>query len=248
LNAPISEADVTRFWELFVPLVQGDVRQHLNNLPPVVKAVENKFSRQERRTLYRLLNRFALILVCRLEPHYLHHGGKPKIPVRSYFHLWMLAQHIICTGRQAYLDAVAEPLSVLDHLPQLTDHTGLFALSVFRYEEVIFESQKLRLIQAFQFPHDPAKKQANLEMLRTQDFSALSPVERTFITVAQRVSGFFNLTGTLQGCFQGPEFHQGYPELYPTFEELPSGEVRIASYGTVTVDTPLASELKSLPS
>jgi hypothetical protein len=160
----------------------------------------------------------------------------------------MLAHHIIGHGKQAYLEAVAAPLSVNQYVAQLTDHTGLFALCLFRYEEVTFESQKLRLIQAFQFPHDQAKKQANVEMLKTGDFSALTPVERFFITVAQRVSGFFNIAVTLQSSFQGPEFHQGYPELYPTFEELPSGEVAVAAYGTLTPDTPLASDLKSLPS
>ena len=247
LHAPLSEADVERFWELFVPLVPRDVRQSLDNLPKVVKAVEHTFSRQERHTLYRLLNRFALVLVARLEPLYLHHGGKPQIPVPTYFHLWMLAHHIVCSGKAAYLAAVAEPRSVVDMVPELTDQNGLFALCLFRYEEAIFESQKLRLIEAFQFPHDPVQKRANLEALRRRDFSALPKVQRSILELTMRVSGFFNIAPTLRDSFIGSVFHQGYPELYPTFEELPSGEVVVAALGTVTPDVPLASDIKSLP-
>jgi hypothetical protein len=247
LQAPLSEADVERFWELFVPLVSGEVRQSLDNLPAVVKAVETRFSRQERRTLYRLLNRLALVLVARLEPLYLHHGRKPQIPVPTYFHLWMLAHHIICTGKAAYLAAVAEPLSVVNYIPELTDHTGLFALCLFRYEEAIFESQKLRLIEAFQFPHDPLQKRTNMALLKQRDFSSLPKLQGALLELTLRISGFFNLAPTLRDSFIGPVFNQGYPELYPTFEELPGGEVVVASLGTVTAETPLASDLKSLP-
>jgi hypothetical protein len=247
LKAPLSEADVERFFALFVPLVSDPVRQSLDNLPGVVKAMEDKFSRQERRTFYRLLNRLALVLVARLEPFYLHHGTKPKIPVPTYFHLWMLAHHIVCSGKAKYLAAVAEPLSVIDYIPELTDHTGLFALSLFRYEEAIFESQKLRLIESFVYPHDPVQKRSNLESIRSRDFSAFPKQQQTLLQLTLRISGFFNLLPTLREAFQGPAFHHGYPELYPSFEELPSGEVVVTSYGTVTAETPLASDIKSLP-
>ena len=247
LGAPLSEADVKRFWESFIPLLSGDVRRDLNNLSSVVQVVNERFSRQERRAMYRLLNRFALILVCRLEPLYLHKGNQPEIPVRTYFHLWMLAHHIICTSKEAYLAAVTYPRSVIDVIPDLTNHTGLFALSVFRYEEAVFEAQKLRLIEAFQYPHDPEKKAANAEIMRTEDVSSLPPVEQLFIRVAQRVSGFFNVVATMRECFKAPVFNQGYPELYPTFRELPTGEVIVERYGKLAPNTPLAPDLKSLP-
>lgn len=247
LHAPLSEADVERFWELFVPLVPSETRSSLDNLPGVVKAVEQRFSRQERRMLYRLLNRLALVLVSRLEPLYLHQGRKPQIPVPTYFHLWMLAHHIVCSGKNAYLAAVAEPRSVVSYIPELTDHNGLFALCLFRYEEAIFESQKLRLIEAFQFPHDVVQKRANLDLLRRRDFSGLPKLQRSILELTLRVSGFFNVAPTLRDSFIGPAFDQGYPELYPTFEELPSGEVVVSALGTVKDDTPLASDVKSLP-
>jgi hypothetical protein len=246
-DGAFNAVDVSRFWSEFMPLITGDVRTQLGNLPKTVEQVQQRFSRAERRSWYRLLNRFALVLVARLEPLYLHRGGKPEIPVRTYFHLWMLAHHIMCTSREAYLAAIAEPRSVTAYLPQLTNHTGLYALSVFRYEELVFESQKLRLIEAFQYPHDPAKKRANAQMLKTENFDGLPGVERLFITLAQRVSGFFNIVPTLREQFIGPEFDHGFPELYPTFRELPTGEVTVEAYAELSPGRPLAPDLKSLP-
>jgi hypothetical protein len=245
-DGELSPNEVQRFWNDFMPLISGDHRRDLSTLPAVVDAVKHKFSRSERRALYRLLNRFALILVARLEPLYLHHGAKPEIPVRTYFHLWMLAHHIMSTSRDAYVAAVANPRAVIDHIPNMTNHTGLFALGVFRYEEFVFESQKLRLIEAFQHPHDPAKKRATAEIVRSENFESLPKVEQFFVRFGQRVSGFFNISMTLRDHFVGPQYDQGYPELYPVFRELESGEVVTAAYGTIG-DRPIAPDLKSLP-
>jgi len=247
LGTSWSADDVERFWRELVPFIGGDARQNLDNLPDVVEQVEQRFTRQERRQWYRMLNRFALILVTRLEPLYLHRGRKPEIDVPTYFHLWMLAHHIIGEGQAAYLAAVAEPRSVSAYIPALTNDTGLFALGLFRYEESVFEAQKLRLIETYTYPHDPARKAANAEVLRSGDLSGLPPVERWFIEVAQRVSGFFNVVQTLRERFQGPRFARGYPELYPTFRELPNGEIECVRYGALSADTPVASDIKSLP-
>jgi hypothetical protein len=46
--------------------------------------------------------------------------------------------------------------------------------------------------------------------------------------------------------FKGPAFHRGFPELYPTFEELESGDIRLASYTYPKPGDPLAPDLKSL--
>ena len=36
----------------------------------------------------------------------------------------------------------------------------------------------------------------------------------------------------LRDAFKGPRFDQGYPELFPLFEQLESGEVVVKSYRT----------------
>ena len=208
-----------------MPLIGGPVRTSFDTLPDVVQQVRTRFDRRRQRALYRLLDRFALILVARLEPLYLHRGFKPLIPVRTYFHLWMLAHHMIGCGRDAYLAAFARPESIKSHIPDMTTQTGLYALAVFRLEEITFEAQKLRLIESMMYPHDPATKRANAEKLMQDTLDGFTPLERVFVRTSRSISGFFNIAPVVRESFKGPRFDHGYPERYPTFRELDSGEV-----------------------
>ena len=110
-------------------------------------------------------------------------------------------------------------------MPALTNQTGLYALSIFRFEEMIFEAQKLRLIEAFTYPHDAASKAIMDARLRDETLASSPPFERFVFRIAQQVAGFFSLVPAIREAFKGPRFDQGYPEQYPTFEELDSGEV-----------------------
>jgi hypothetical protein len=243
----LQAGDVQRFWDELVPMLTAADRSSFQSLPPVVAGVRARFDRKQLRVFYRLLNRFALILVARLEPHYFYRGFKPPIPAQTYFHLWMLAHHIIAQGQAAYLAAVADPLSCNAQLATLTNHNGLYCLSVFRFEEMCFEAQKLRLITSVVYPHDPAAKRELADKLRAQNFEQLPRAERAFVKLAQTVSGFFCVMNDIRDGFIGPEFHHGFPELYPTFEELDSGDIRVAGYSYPDPNTPLAPDLKSLP-
>ena len=51
---------------------------------------------------------------------------------------------------------------------------------------------------------------------------AQMPVLRS---IAERFAGFFSLMPVLRDSFIGAPFDQGYPERYPRFEQLESGEV-----------------------
>lgn len=223
--------DVERFWNEFVPLIGSPTRDSFDNLPETVEEMKQRFERRANRANYRLLNRFAMILVARLEPLYLHRWLNPLVPANTYFHLWMLAHHIIGNGKEAYLAAVADPPSVAAYLPSLTAQTGLYALCVFRFDEVTFEAQKLRLITSFVAPHDLEAKRA-----MAHDIEALPPTERKLARFAQKVSGFFNVMPVIRDNFKGPRFDRGYPELYPSFRELDSGEVVLRAYATRSGD------------
>jgi hypothetical protein len=246
-ESELSRADVELFWNDFVPMIAGSTRERFDNLPQTVQAVRSRFSRKQRRTLYRLLGRLSLVLVAKLEPLYLHQGLSPQIPVRTYFHLWMLVQHVIGCGRDAYLAVVAEPLSVNAHVPDMSNESGLFPLCVFRFEEVTFDAQKLRLLESYFHPHDPAEKRRIHAQLRDEDESALSPIEQRIARLGRRVSGLYSLMPHIRESFRGPGFDHGYPELYPEFVELPSGEVTVARYAQLPDDVVLAPDIKSLP-
>ncbi|HKU41768.1 MAG TPA: lipase maturation factor family protein [Polyangiales bacterium] len=246
-DGALTRDDVARFWREFVPLLNGPERNDFATLPAMERRMREMFSRSERRALYRLLGRFSLILVARLEPLYLHQGFNPQIPVRTYFQLWMLAQHVIGNGLSAYQAAVQQPESVVDYIPQMTTQTGLYALALFRFEELVFEAQKLRLIASFVHPHDPEQKRVMAEKFRTRNFDDLPKADKFFVSVAQRVSGFYNVVSDLREAFIGPEYDRGYPEVYPEFRELADGTVVLVRYGAVPGDRPLAKDLKDLP-
>jgi hypothetical protein len=248
LNAPaLSADDVERFWNEFVPLFAGDTRADFDTLPNTVSTLRSRFTRKQRRALYRLLGRFSLILVSRLEPLFLHRGWKPLIPVPTNFQLWMLVQHIIGCGRDAYLAAVAAPLSAGSYVPALTTETGMYALALFRFEEMTFDAQKLRLLEAYFHPHDAAKKRAAAVRMKAQDLSAYSRNEQLSERIGRSLFGLLSALPHLREAFRGASFDQGYPELYPSFAELASGDVIVGEYKTLP-DSPLAPDLKSVHS
>ena len=166
-----------------------------------------------------------MLLVARLEPHYLDQGFKSEIPAKTYFHLWMVAAHIIGNGREAYLAAMTDPLSVKEPLSVMTTETGLYLMSIFRFEQMTFEAQKLRLITAIAPPHDEEAKRRFATS--TEGFTK---TEKTFNEIGQVMSGFFCVMPTIRENFKGPGFDHGFPELYPSFEQLDSGAVVVRAY------------------
>jgi hypothetical protein len=243
----LSAQEVETFWNELVPLVSMADRSTFETVPGVVDQVRTRFDRRERRSLARLLGRFSLILVARLEPLYLYRGGKPLIPAQTYLHLWMLAHHIIAQGKSVYLHALEHPESWSKHLAAMTNQSGLFLLSVFKFEEMCFEAQKLRLINSVVHPHDPAAKRVIAEKLRNASLESLPKVERLMIGLVRTISGYFCVMSDIRDSFIGPAYDQGFPELYPTFEELDSGEIRLKSYAYPKPGEALAPDLKSLP-
>ncbi|HEY2736526.1 MAG TPA: hypothetical protein VGI70_21145, partial [Polyangiales bacterium] len=243
----LSANDVERFWSELVPLIASPNRDSFDSLPGTVQTWRERFGRRERRAQYRLLQRFSLILVARLEPLFLHRGQKPLIPVKTYFHLWMLVQHIVGSGRAAYLAAVADPQSVGLHVPELTSQSGLYALSLFRFDETTFDAQKLRLLEAYFHPHDQAKKRANHERNKAEDLSAYPITEQRAEQIGRAAFGLVSLMPVIRENFRGPDFDKGYPELYPVFVEHKGGDVVVGEYKRPG-DVVLAPDLKSVRS
>jgi hypothetical protein len=223
---------VRRFWGDLQPLLSGPVRESFEHVPEVVRVLHERFDRDERRALERLLGRYALCLVARFEPLYLHRGRRPLLPVPTYFHLWLLAHHIIGSGPDAYRRVFAEPLRAVDFIPELTPQSGLCALALFRYDALRFEAQKLRLVESFTHPHDAAQKLALADRLRRRDFEGMSAGERFALRVAFRVSGYFHVLPAIRESFQGPRFEPEHPERYPRFSEDEAGEIRLDPGGS----------------
>jgi hypothetical protein len=249
LGAPtLSNTDVERFWRDLVPLIGTPARENLETAAETVSELQRLFTRKEQRAQYRLLNRFALILVSRFEPLFLHRAWRPLLPVRSYFHLWMLAHYIIGCGRDAYLAALKDPMSAAQYIPALTAHNGLYALALFRLEDMTFDAQKLRLLEVYFHPHDVPKKRAIHARMKAEDLSPYPLVEQRSERIGRSLFGLVSVWPHLREAFRGPRFDHGYPELYPVFDELDSGAVIVGSYPPVPEGTVLADDLKSVPS
>jgi hypothetical protein len=60
------------------------------------------------------------------------------------------------------------------------------------------------------------------------------------------MSGLYSLMPHLREAFKGPGFDHGYPELYPVFEELPSGDVVVKHHTYPEPGMKLAPDLKSV--
>ncbi|MET0384304.1 MAG: hypothetical protein ABW321_00020, partial [Polyangiales bacterium] len=187
----LTAADVDLFWGEFLPMISAADRSTFNSLPPLVAAVRKRFNRKQRRVLARVAGRFSLIMLARFEPAYLYRGSKPQIPAPTYLQLWMLTQHIITQGKHVYLAALADPAQWNVQLADMTTQTGLYLHSTFRFEEMCFEAQKLRLLQSVAYPHDPAEKQLIAQKHRETDLEKLSKGERVVISLARTLSGFF---------------------------------------------------------
>ncbi|MDH5671939.1 MAG: lipase maturation factor family protein [Myxococcales bacterium] len=220
----LSAADVELFWNEVVPMVGLEQRDDFDTLPDLVAELRQRYDRPTQRRLYRVLCRLSMVLTAKLEPLYLGRGLKPLIPAKTYFHLVMLTHHIIGKGRDAYLAACADPRSVAEQLPELSTQTGLYYLGLFRFESLVFEAQKLRLITAIMPPHDAEEKRRMVE-----GTAELNDFEQLVARLAGAFSGFFDVMPVIRQSFKGPRFDQGYPELYPTFEQLETGEVMLQS-------------------
>jgi hypothetical protein len=138
----------------------------------------------------------------------------------------MLAQHTIGKGKDAYLAAMKDPQSLIAEVPAMTVQTGMYYFSLFRYEAVVQDIQKMRLLTILSAPYDEDKKREVLAM----NPDDLTGFPGKLHKIAKMFSGYYCITPVLIQNFKGPRFDRGYPELYPTFKELETGEIVVKAY------------------
>jgi hypothetical protein len=223
----LSAADVARFWDELVPLVGSQQYRGLDAAPELVAAVRARWDRRQQRALSRLLGRFTLLLLARWEPLYLGRGNAPLVAADSYFELCLLAHHVIGQGRDAYLRRFADPASASDELSAQTPWTKLRYLVTFRFESLVMDAQKLRMLEALMPPYERETKTG----IVPKPPPAATPQPEAAGQIAKLVSGFFALMPVLRESFQGPRFDHGYPEVRPTFRLLRDGEIVVVDSG-----------------
>jgi len=209
----LTAEDVRRFWDDFLPRIAAFGRDDWSNFAELMQALREQYSAKELRNFARVHGRLSYLLLARFEPYFEGCWFQPKIPVKNYFALGMLTSDVIARGKAIYDKAYAEPLSVVAIAEELTVARGLFLIGVFRYDAMVLEAQKLRLLQAIMEPSGRRSTPAE------QKF------EKTLEGIGERVFAIAPLTPFLREQFKGPAYEQGYPEQYPKFCLLPSAAV-----------------------
>ncbi len=209
-----------RFWDEFIAAVQAQDRTTWASLPDLVHSLRARYSREDLVAFERLLGRYSFALSLGLDPLFFDAGflvvfglTKPKLDVKSYFHLQMLCHLVICEGRARFESVIAEPMRAAELVPTLTVASGYYCAGIFRYDILIYEAQKLRLLTAV------------MEPKRTQFSFKNEKLTERMDEIAKRIFGVVEIVHFLREQFKGPRFEREQPERYPSFRLDPSGVV-----------------------
>lgn len=213
----LDTSDVERFWNELWPTCRDAGAPSWKQLPDAVEAVRAQWDRRELRKLERVLGRLGVMLCVRLEPLFLYRGTKPELPVTSYFHLGMLAHHIIGLGRETYEKVYADPPSAAAYVDAMTMESGAYYLALFRYEAFVFQARKQRLLQAV----------LNTEREEQPDYE-IPPAIAKLQDLARALFGCIPLIEFVETQFQDERHHcPEEPEMHPRFIIQKDGTTRV---------------------
>lgn len=209
----LTAADVERFWSDFMPRVAAFDRDDWSVMADLVTDLRRRYSSSELRRFARVHGRLCYLLLARLEPLFERSWFRPQIAVRNYFELGMLASDAVVHGKGSYDAVFADPRKARELTSALTIGRGLFMTAIFRYDAMVFEAQKMRLLRAIMEP----------EGRRTTP--GAQNLERVFTKLGERLFAIAVLSPFMVEQFKGPAYERGFPERYPKFKLTPSAAV-----------------------
>jgi hypothetical protein len=131
-----------RFWSEVVPFLAAE-RGQWESLPERVKAFRARYPQAERVSFERLMERYAILLRTRLDPHF-YRDAKPKIELRSNFRFSMLLHELIVDGREAFEAVLAQPELAAARATACTDASLLYTLALFRHDMIMYHAYCFR--------------------------------------------------------------------------------------------------------
>lgn len=209
----LSTSDVERFWSELVPWIGGLDRRDWGAMRAHVEAARARWGLDLLDRFERLAGRYALFLVARCEPDFVAGGllailGLRAAPleVRSHWQLALLARHVICEGREAYDQVMASPREARAHAARMTTASGAFLDALFRFESLVHQSQKLRMLAS---------------QVDVEGWPAPSERKRRVgawgLERARRLWGVFEMMEFLREQFRDEGERAGFPERWPRF-------------------------------
>jgi len=205
--------EVGAFWSEFVAFAAQHDRRDWKGLRALVERARERFGMQRLHAFERIAGRYTALLFARLEPLFLERGlwpvlgrVKPTLDVKTHYHLRLLAHHIVVEGKATY-DAVArEPARAVAHAAELSMPSGHFLLALFRYESMVYQAQKLRLI-------DVSTEHAGRPPLT----EAQQRSKQRMMELGKRLVGSLETAEFLKTQFKSAEDVLDIPENYPRF-------------------------------
>lgn len=218
----IAPEDVTSFWNEFMTDVTARNRHDWQGIRAFVGAARERYGRRRMYRFERIVGRYAAFLFSKIEPLFLDKGIRPifgkvaaTLDVKTHYHLRLLTHHIVGEGRAAYDAVIRDPSLAVEHAARMTMQSGQFFNAVFRYELLVYQSQKLRMLEA-----------TNEHAGRSPLTAAQAQAKERSDAIARRLWAVFELNDFLKTQFKSPEDVLDVPEDWPRFEFTRSDEVK----------------------
>jgi len=208
-DAPELAAEVEAFWSELVPQLRA---ADFTDLRARVEALRNQYGRERLYLFERIAGRYSALLFARLEPPFEAAGiggylkpGPQALGVDSLYELRLLTHHIIAEGRAAYDAVIAQPASASAYAAAMNGFTAHSLQAIFRYDWLVYECQKLRLLETVLQIQGRTPLTARAELARVKNEA-----------LAKRVFGALTAVEFLKGQLQGSE-HADIAENWPRF-------------------------------
>jgi hypothetical protein len=219
----ITEDDVARFWDDFVPAIAREATGDFHGVRTIVTSVRERFGRPLLYKFERIAARYGAFAVARLEPHFndrgiwaVFGGPRPSLDAKNYYHLGMFGRFLVAAGRDIYDRAMGDVAVAAAELAKMTLHTGAYLDVIFRYEIYVFQASKFRLLAAY-LEHEGRPK------LEQTENPVLIWLERS----ARRLFGAIDMVELLKTEFQTEEHELDIPERWPRFAIQDDGAIRL---------------------
>ncbi len=151
-------ADVELFWSQLLPGVPAPLRQSWAGLRACVGELRQRYGRDQLHRFERIAGRYAALLFAKLEPLALDakaglaspaNPSQAKLKINYYVRL--LSCQIVAEGRDAYDAVMRRPELAREHAERMTMQAGHLFQALFRYENLVYQSQMLRLLAAWTY-------------------------------------------------------------------------------------------------
>jgi hypothetical protein len=222
LTDELDSAHVVAFWQDFVPHATDANRDDWTQVRALVDRLRTRYDRPMLYRFERLAGRYAAFLFARLEPLFTDGGARAlfgkatsSLDVKSAHHLRLLAFHIVSLGRATFDAVMRDPATAKAHLPSFSLASGYFFQAILRYEAMVFQSQKFRLLKTY-VEHEGRAEPSEKERLNRDKLEA----------VARRFFGVLDAMDFFRAQFTSAHDVLDTPEAWPRFELSKTGEVR----------------------